>query len=117
MSKRPRKQTLAAVRRQLAALVEKWRRLLHLTDWDIKVFYGERKLAGGAIGRPRKREARLYFNVPHIRERWVGPDEVEWLVVHEMLHCVAPGASEASVVHLTNAVLLVEAQVPPAKVP
>lgn len=75
--------TPLAFRRQVVALVAKWRTRLLLDTWDITVRVNSRiKARADCEAAPAYLEAVIRFNPTLIR-----PEDLEATVVHELLHC------------------------------
>lgn len=75
--------TRAQKRKRINALVGAWQGPLGLANWTVSVCFDDSvPEQASCIANPEYRTARLTFNL-----RRVGPEEIEELVVHEMIHC------------------------------
>ncbi len=114
-----KKRTLPQVRRRIRTLIKKWIPILGLEEWTLRVtFKPDKTDAGWCRADTKDRKATVNFDLEHIRERWFEEmDEVEFLVVHELVHAVEWRASERAVDQIARALLIVEAQKPHVRAP
>lgn len=90
----------------------RWRPVLGMEGWDVKICWNERENTATCAAKPKYLRARLYFNLPDVPKEYPTVDEREELVLHEMVHCLMPYASETQVSQVTLSLLRARATTP-----
>lgn len=79
------------LRRFITRKVRKWKDLLGLASWNVKVSWDEREHLASNITLPEYRSAVLGFNLPRIQAEVDDWTEMEEVCVHELVHCLLWG--------------------------
>jgi hypothetical protein len=110
VNERPRDLTRRQVRSEITRLIKKWTPRFAMDQWALVINFDDTlAVEGDCHAKPRYEEATITFNVPRIQlisARSGG--ELEELIVHELVHCIAWGASEAEVSRVARALLRTE---------
>lgn len=103
---RERTLTAVATRRLVARYVRKWTPRMAMDQWSITIdFSSSLETPAICYPEPRYEEATIVFNQRRLAEY---SKEIEQVVVHELVHCIAWSASEAAVSRIARALLRTE---------
>lgn len=80
---------LPPFRKVIEHLVEKWKVVVGLSGWDIRVLFDERKHLGTNTSMPEYLSTDVRFNLRRIRaEIGRNEEELSKLVIHELVHAL-----------------------------
>lgn len=78
---------LEARKRLVERLLERYRRFMGLDFWDLTVDWDEKAARASTEVIPTCKEASISFNIKHL-QKITRLAELEFLVVHELSHCL-----------------------------
>jgi hypothetical protein len=83
------------LREKIAELVAFWRPVLALSEWLIRVEFGEEKNLAVCEVRREYEEATLRFNLTRIAAEVENEAQMHELVLHELAHCIVDGIARS----------------------